>query len=229
MDLIATREVLRRLIDETPPNGPRNQQFKDSLIWEAVRELAEAAPVHLVTADKGFFEEGNYGKGLSVQLQGELGTKGFPVRIYPDLVQCLSVLATAVPEAGVRGAIGAIDKEAIPLVQDDMTASHLSLGSLDADGSEVVSFPLEQNDAVAVRFHLLHHCQRMRPDGQFIHGSLHVFGACRATPSKAVPRMSMFTMRTSVVLRKVMEKYGSGFRMNGGGQVRCLWPGNSTG
>ncbi|MGB2820760.1 MAG: hypothetical protein WBF17_07260, partial [Phycisphaerae bacterium] len=61
----------------------------------------------------------------------------------------------------------------------------LSLGSLDADGSEVVSFPLEQNDAVAVRFHLLHHCQRMRPDGQFIHGSLHVFGACRATPSKA--------------------------------------------
>ena len=32
------RSAFERVVAETPPNGPKNQQYKDSVIWEAAVE-----------------------------------------------------------------------------------------------------------------------------------------------------------------------------------------------
>lgn len=45
-----------RVIQSIPPCHV-NQQFKDSLIWEAVLELSKRFPVHFVTKDNAFYEE----------------------------------------------------------------------------------------------------------------------------------------------------------------------------
>jgi len=37
-----------------PPNGEKNQQFKDSAIWQAVLALSSDYRVHLVTNDRAF-------------------------------------------------------------------------------------------------------------------------------------------------------------------------------
>src|SRR5687767_1960869 len=65
------KSALKRVNDETPPNGPKNQQFKDSAIWEAVIELSETYPVHFVTEDKGFFEGREIRRGLAQALKAE--------------------------------------------------------------------------------------------------------------------------------------------------------------
>jgi PIN domain len=42
--------ALNRVIKKLPPRGTNNEQFRDCCVWEAVLELAEKAPVHLVTS-----------------------------------------------------------------------------------------------------------------------------------------------------------------------------------
>jgi hypothetical protein len=65
------RAALRRVNEETPPNGSKNQQFKDSAIWEAVLELAANHRVHFVTKDTGFYEGRDLKRGLAKQLSYE--------------------------------------------------------------------------------------------------------------------------------------------------------------
>ena len=46
--------AMERVIAHLPPSGPNNEQFRDTLIWEAVLTLASTFEVHFITADKGF-------------------------------------------------------------------------------------------------------------------------------------------------------------------------------
>lgn len=42
-----------------PPNGSQNQQFKDSVIWQAVLTLSQEYTVHLITNDRAFLLDRN--------------------------------------------------------------------------------------------------------------------------------------------------------------------------
>lgn len=52
-----TRSALDRVYEGSPPNGPKNQQFKDSMIWEAILDLGQRFEVHLITEDSGFYRD----------------------------------------------------------------------------------------------------------------------------------------------------------------------------
>jgi len=61
--------ALDMVIEELPPNRPRNQQFKDSAIWQAVLNLASEYSLHFVTNDRGFLLDRNDpAKGLTDNL-----------------------------------------------------------------------------------------------------------------------------------------------------------------
>lgn len=65
------KSALRRVMEESPPNGYKNQQFKDSAIWEAILELAHKGEVHFITEDKAFFKDNNPSKGLAENLKAD--------------------------------------------------------------------------------------------------------------------------------------------------------------
>jgi hypothetical protein len=69
--LKSARASLEKCIKGVPPSGPKDQQFKDGVIWADCLELADQQPVLLVTEDKGFYAERQYEKGLALNLREE--------------------------------------------------------------------------------------------------------------------------------------------------------------
>lgn len=80
-----------------PPNGPKNQQFKDGVIWADCLRLADEGPVHLVTNDGGFFSGRDTTKGLASNLKAEAEKAKFPITISHKLQSVLEKLQAVVP------------------------------------------------------------------------------------------------------------------------------------
>jgi hypothetical protein len=73
------KRALKRVLDEIPPNNPKDQQFKDSAIWEAMLELAGERTVTFVSGDRAFFEGRDYKQGLATALEKECKERGAKV------------------------------------------------------------------------------------------------------------------------------------------------------
>src|SRR5207249_2739195 len=90
--------ALDRVNSETPPNGPKNQQFKDSLIWEAALDLATRGTVRLITADGGFFEQRSTANGaLATVLRQECNARGADLHIHATIQDCVAPMRENVP------------------------------------------------------------------------------------------------------------------------------------
>lgn len=86
-----TRSALKRINEGSPPNGPKNQQAKDSLLWEACLELAETRRVSLVTRDGGFYLDRNPERGLARNLAAEPAVVLGRLAVHPSLEEFLKV------------------------------------------------------------------------------------------------------------------------------------------
>jgi hypothetical protein len=93
------RYALKRINEGSPPNGPKNQQAKDSLLWEACLELAETRQVYLVTKDGGFCLDKNPENGLARNLASETAVVLGRLVVFPSLE---SFLATELPEQAIQ-------------------------------------------------------------------------------------------------------------------------------
>ncbi len=82
--------ALDRVNAGLPPSGEKNQQFKDSAIWEAVLELARTHSVYLITRDGGFYEKN--GDALASVLSKECVSEAASVRLFRDISACLKQL-----------------------------------------------------------------------------------------------------------------------------------------
>jgi hypothetical protein len=97
------RGALKRLLEETPPNASKNQQFKDSAIWEAVLELSRKGTVNFVTEDKAFFVDRDPKKGVARNLKDEANER---VKVFYKLPSYLDQMREDIP---------AIDNAAVAL------------------------------------------------------------------------------------------------------------------
>lgn len=122
------RAALRRVNEETPPNTSKNQQFKDSAIWEAILELAATHRMHFVTKDTGFYQGRDPKSGLAKELSNECDRAGFEIHVYPELASCVEALRTAAPPFDVAAVIAALDA---PL-RIELTLTLLNATSLSA-------------------------------------------------------------------------------------------------
>jgi PIN domain len=87
------KSALDRVNSGLPPNGPKNQQYKDSAIWEAIIDLARSYRVYFLTNDKAFFRDPEKPiKGLADNLAAECREIGGDIHIYRDISSCLEDL-----------------------------------------------------------------------------------------------------------------------------------------
>jgi len=96
--------ALDRVLAEAPPNSPGNQQFKDSLLWEAILTLNGYGRVVFVTNDKNFYRKREYTKGLACNLLEDARGAELDINTFPDLPKSLEKLSEQIPQ---------FDKEAV--------------------------------------------------------------------------------------------------------------------
>jgi hypothetical protein len=83
--LDSARSSLDKCILGLPPSGPKDQQFKDGVVWADCLKLAIDNPVLLVTRDKGFYHERNYAGGLAYTLRVEASAAKHEIAIAHEL------------------------------------------------------------------------------------------------------------------------------------------------
>jgi hypothetical protein len=89
--LEAARSSLLKTILKQPPSH-QSQQFKDGVIWADCISLLAQDDVVLVTADKAFYHEQTYAKGLSQSLQREVQELQRTIRVLPAIADLLDAL-----------------------------------------------------------------------------------------------------------------------------------------
>lgn len=99
MNIGEARRALRRVNAETAPNGPKNQQMKDSLLWEACLSLTTDYRVFFATGDKAFYANRDTRKGPAANLASETPVQQGRLRVFPTLEDALRAFA---PETAVE-------------------------------------------------------------------------------------------------------------------------------
>lgn len=109
LTLVHTKGALYRINKKLPPNGENNQQFKDSVIWEAVLELADSHIVHFVVQDKAFFKNRNPEKGLADNIWEDCRKKQPEIQVHYRLEDCLEKLEKFKPPLNYQDLAQRID------------------------------------------------------------------------------------------------------------------------
>ncbi|MEW6668991.1 MAG: PIN domain-containing protein [Thermodesulfobacteriota bacterium] len=86
--LESARSSFIRTIEKTPPVHP-GQQFKDGVIWSDCLGLLSEDDVYLVTADKNFYQDKDYSKGLAEVLIDEVKNTDHRLHLLSDLDELL--------------------------------------------------------------------------------------------------------------------------------------------
>lgn len=86
------RLAMEMVIAGLPPSSNNNEEFRDSLVWQAVIELSKTQFVHFVTSDKGFFRERDVKLGLAINIREDIRANNNNIYVHADLRSCVSTL-----------------------------------------------------------------------------------------------------------------------------------------
>ena len=163
-DFEQATDALTRVLDEIPPNGPKNQQYKDTLLWVAVLRLAVDFDVVFTTADKGFFADRDPAKGLEAELLIDLADRGVTVTAVGELARAAVLLRATQPAVDLEALTSVIDVAVAPLVDDAATPSDFHRGR--RIGSHLEVFATERPDTLAVSFTITYDLDDRRAPGR---------------------------------------------------------------
>lgn len=90
--LESARASLEKCLLGEPPSGPKDQQFKDGVLWADCLRLAAEHPVLLVTADKGFYRGRDYDQGLAENLLAEARATAYGITVVHKLSLVLETI-----------------------------------------------------------------------------------------------------------------------------------------
>lgn len=163
------KSALRRINEESQPNGHKNQQFKDSAIWEAILTLFNSYTVHFITNDNAFYKNRQADTGkLADNLLEDCRKIGGEVFIYKDLESCLKVLRENVPALDVRSIIQAIDNVINPnLVREEILETGFEIVGLAIDLSSVSAFLTETIGKLALSFEIKYNLYDVQNIGEY--------------------------------------------------------------
>lgn len=153
------RAALDMVNSKLAPNGEKDQQFKDSAIWQAVLTLSSRYIVHLVTNDRAFLlNRSNVSKGLALNLQEDCSRRGVHVGVYCDLASCLKDIrrdAPTVDEARLRSLV-------LPYVEASlrMEAERNSVVVGEMLDTDITAFRIANSDRLAVDYRITMQCEQ---------------------------------------------------------------------
>lgn len=222
--------ALARVMNETPPNNEKNQQYKDSLIWESVMELSQRGPVYLVTYDGKFFggEKDGDRKRLADPLAAEIQQSGNCVKVYNDLAHLLDDLKAVAPEKVVASefdimqlvpAIGV----ATAFVFDEYAKKYqLQLGTIESamDRHHLIAFSTNSPNQVSIKFELARPASAVAIDDRpEVSGYVVLLGTCF--------RDTVTNQLRDVTPELVQFVDSAGKRIDGYGRVLYAYPSNT--
>lgn len=141
-----SRAALERVVHKQPPNT-RVEQYRDSLIWEAVLEWAAEFELHLVSADKAFYEGHSYGGGIAKALQAEVDERGLEVHLHRDLASVLEAFGDAVEDFPYEDIIPQLEVE----VEVDLS-DHIGSLEVAPVSHDLTAYLTERADILSIAF-----------------------------------------------------------------------------
>ena len=150
------KSALQRVIRKAPPSGDNNEQFCDCCIWDAAVLMAADRAVHLVSADRAFYENRHTNTGqLAAALRAELVAAGKEVHIHSSLRDFLTATnsgATAIDEEAIgKGITEAIIDQAREIATDGKnSAATFQLGN--AHRPKISGYATPKPSLVAISF-----------------------------------------------------------------------------
>ena len=112
--------ALARVLQGRPPNK-RNEQFRDSMVWETLLQQDPGTPIYFVTRDTDFFEGPGLDSALAHELTQEIIERQLEVRVHRTVEHLLSSLNGSVLKADtaeIRAAlVVALEKELLSVSQ----------------------------------------------------------------------------------------------------------------
>lgn len=144
-----TRRALARVNVGKSPNR-KKEQFKDSLIWEAVLTLAQERDVHLVTDDGAFFAAD--GKALADDLIEECANIAGSVSIHRNLRPLLQVLQGTAPRLDYENIGRQLFDELVGYLAEVAAKDDLLVGEFDA--ASVQAFATEDHNRLVLTYEL---------------------------------------------------------------------------
>ena len=93
--LESARNSFLKTINKSPPSD-KNQQFKDGVIWADCVSLLKEDIVWFVTADKAFYQNRQYDKGLAKTLSDEIEGYENKVVLFPSVSKLIEEIKTEI-------------------------------------------------------------------------------------------------------------------------------------
>lgn len=143
-------QALEMVLRKLPPNSDKNQQYKDSLLWQAVLNLADEFEVHFVTRDKGFFKNKKYKEGPADNICKDIESKGNDIFIYSEIEECAKILHTFEESIDVETIINNI----FIAVKDELKKEVKEEGYIlkDLESGQLEPFITSDPSKIAVKF-----------------------------------------------------------------------------
>ncbi|MDZ8258174.1 PIN domain-containing protein [Nostoc sp. ChiQUE01b] len=150
------KAAVKRINECSQPNGEKNQQFKDSVIWEAILTLVNDYTVHFITQDNAFYKNRRADSGyLAENLLNDCQNLGSFVHIYQDIKSCLKQLQHSLPPLDYQSIILAIDSVINPNLQRQVVAEiGFEIVSLASELSTISAFITEMIGKLALSFEI---------------------------------------------------------------------------
>jgi hypothetical protein len=149
------RSALDRVNSGRPPNGPKNQQFKDSAIWEAILELATTYRIYFLTNDRAFYKDPEKpSKGLADNLAAECQQIDGEIRLYRDISSCLEGLQKHAAPLDQNELANAIETKIVASSLEKAAADRGYSFTAERISGAVSAFPTGKIDTLVLTFQL---------------------------------------------------------------------------
>ncbi|ADQ13715.1 PIN domain-containing protein [Halanaerobium hydrogeniformans] len=142
--------ALGRVMDETAPNSYKNQQFKDSAIWESILEISKKYNIIFITEDKSFFKNRSYNKGLASNLEEEVKKNRTNIRIYHSIEDYLKEIKQNPPKLNEHKIIKLIEKLLTPEIENQVENAKIN----EISNFTISPFLTESPKIVALNFNV---------------------------------------------------------------------------
>jgi hypothetical protein len=184
MTLDHARRALKRVNEGTPPNTPKSQQFKDSVLWEAVLELGNAYNVVLVTADRGFFEDRNPKSGLAQNLAADCEDRHVGIRVLhiDRMEELLRELQDEAPQLDESKITRAVTESADRVLREMMDAHSVEVS--EHLGTQTEAYVTGTPRVLAIAFTLRYRVVDTRPATEGRSGDVFADGSCEYFPDQ---------------------------------------------
>jgi hypothetical protein len=149
----ARQRAFDRVIDCRLPNSSKNQQAKDSLLWEQLMELPAGSSVVLVSGDQAFAEGIGKSRFLAKELSDDARRRGISIRLVKDCADFLVTsesIAPPVADSVVRSALANVMTSLAQEALDGVTLRRAPARVVGEPAFEILLFVTERPYEIAV-------------------------------------------------------------------------------